>query len=121
MQMKSSINLNQPMIIELSGYITAANINELQEKLKAMILDSSDSSLLVDMARVEFLDSAGLMTLASNFRLAQNLGKNLGICSIPPSVKIIFELTQLDRVLEIYESRKEYEAALKANYPEIAA
>lgn len=117
----SAINASKQMTIELDGYITAANTTGLQAELKDAISNPSYARFLVDMSGVEFLDSAGLMALVSAFRLAQSLGKRLNICSIPPSVKIIFELTQLDRVLEIYENREAFEASLASSKSEMAA
>ena len=57
------------------------------------------------MSQVEALDSAGLMLLVSTLTLAQRLGKRFSLFEISPSVRIIFELTQLDRVFEILEDQ----------------
>lgn len=105
-------------MFEPSGYITAANSLDFQEQLTTVVNKSEYSTFLVDMSAVEFLDSAGLMALVTAFRLAGTLGKSFNICSIPPSVKIIFELTQLDRVLSIYSDREEFEAS---SLPSLAA
>jgi anti-sigma B factor antagonist len=55
----------------------------------------------VDLEQVESLDSAGLMALVSGVKLAQRLGLSLSLSSVSPTLKIIFELTQLDKVFEI--------------------
>jgi anti-anti-sigma factor len=113
--MMNTPKLTKTMIIEPKGYVTAANIGDFQEQLKQAISNPNYSLFLVDMSRVEFLDSAGLMALASGFRLAQHGGKRLSICCIPPAVKIIFELTQLDRILDIYETREVFNQSLSGN------
>ncbi|MGK7955527.1 MAG: STAS domain-containing protein [Crocosphaera sp.] len=99
-------------VFEASGYITAANVDGFQEKLTNFVTHNSSEEFLVDMHQVEFIDSAGLVAIVSAFRLAQRLDKKLSVCSLSPSVRIIFELTQLDRALEIYESRQMYEASV---------
>lgn len=119
--MMPTVNLTKTMVLEPKGYVTAANISDFQEELRKVISNSNYSLFLVDMSKVEFLDSAGLMTLASAFRSAQNVGKRLSICSIPPSVRIIFELTQLDRVLDIYETREDFTQSLGLDAPSMAA
>ncbi len=106
------MNYTETAIFEPAGYLTAANIEDFQEQLAQAIRQPEFRIFVVDMTRVEFLDSAGLMALASCFRLAQSLGKRLGICSIPAPVQIIFELTQLDRVLEIHATREQLIACL---------
>ncbi|MGK7941015.1 MAG: STAS domain-containing protein [Crocosphaera sp.] len=100
-------------VFEPSGYITAANVDDFQEKLTNFVNNNLHRGFLVDMHQVEFIDSAGLMAIVSAFRLAQRLNKKLSVCCLSPSVRIIFELTQLDRALEIYESRQAYEASIE--------
>jgi anti-anti-sigma factor len=94
---------------EPSGYITAANISEFQAEITEAVKSSRYNRFLIDMSKVEFLDSAGLMAFVSCFRLSQSLGKGFSICSIPPSVRIIFELTQLDKVLPIFADRADFD------------
>jgi anti-anti-sigma factor len=69
-------------------------------------------NMLVDLEQVESLDSAGLMALVYSLKLAQALDIRFSICSVSPSIRIILELTQLDRVFEIFESVAAFEAAL---------
>jgi anti-sigma B factor antagonist len=98
--------------VEPCGYVSVANAQELQQQLSHVVNSEEHSILVVDMKQVEFLDSAGLMVLVNGFRMAQELGRRLIICSIAPSVRIIFELTQLDKVFEIFDTRASVEAAL---------
>ena len=60
--------------------------------------------LVVDMTNVEFIDSPGLGTLVMGFKKARQQGCRLVICNLQPSVKLIFEISQLDRVFEIVDS-----------------
>ena len=110
--MKSPVKVPEIALFEPNGYITAANVLEFQEQLTNLVNQSRSITFLVDMSRVEFLDSAGLMALVTAFRLAQSQEKSFNICSISPSVKIIFELTQLDRVLSIFPSRADFDAVI---------
>ncbi|MDJ0716929.1 MAG: STAS domain-containing protein [Prochloraceae cyanobacterium] len=110
--MNSTLELQKIATIEPSGHISAANVNEFQRQLSDIARSHQYSALLIDMSKVEFLDSAGLMVLVRAFREAQSLGRRLSICSVSPQVRIILELTQLDRVFEIFESRVAFESAV---------
>ena len=94
------------------GFLSASNATEFLERLTVEVKSSVDSALLVNMEAVEFMDSAGLMALIKAFRLAESLGHSFGICSVPPSVRIMFELTQLDKVFEIFEDQSAFQAAV---------
>ncbi|MDJ0533619.1 MAG: STAS domain-containing protein [Xenococcaceae cyanobacterium MO_207.B15] len=97
---------------EPQGYVSAANVREFLQELTDAVENQTDSALLVDMASVEFMDSAGLMALIKGFNLAQDLQRRFSICSVPPSVRMVFELTQLDKVFEIFESKDSFTATI---------
>jgi anti-anti-sigma factor len=90
-------------VVQPSGALNAANAHALQTQLSEKIASDSSVGLMVDMSRVESLDSAGLVSLISALRLARNLSKRFCLCSVPPSIRIVFELTQLDQVFEFVE------------------
>ena len=101
-------------IIKGSSYshIIPSNAAEFEGQLTEIVASQKDSVLLIDMRRVDSLDNQTLMALVAAFRLAQNLGRRLILCSVAPSVKIILELSQLDRILEIFDNHDAFEASL---------
>lgn len=109
--MNSTVLTKEITTFQPQGYVSAANVDEFLSELTEVIKSDSTTALLVNMQDVEFMDSAGLMALIKGFRLAQSLNKSFSICSVAPSVKIVFELTQLDNVFEILDNGQE----LKAN------
>ena len=87
-------------VVQPSGVLNAANAHELQSHLSEQINSDKSTGLMVDMSQIESLDSAGLVSLISTLRLARNLSKRFCLCSVPPSIRIVFELTQLDQAFE---------------------
>lgn len=100
-------------VFQISGHLNAANATELQNQLKHKVASSPAQHVVVDMAQVESLDSSGLMVLVGALSFAQRLGRQLVLCSISPSVQIIFELTQLDRVFPIFENQAAFVTTLR--------
>ncbi|WP_193197858.1 STAS domain-containing protein [Nostoc sp. MG11] len=94
-------------VIRPQGCLNAANALEFERDLTTALAQDNMSILVVDLAAVESLDSAGLMALVSALKLAGSLGKSFRLCSVSPAIKIIFEMTQLDRVFEIWKSEAE--------------
>lgn len=92
-----------------NNYLDASNAMEFEEQLTLAV--KSNPLILVDMKQVEFLDSAALMSIVSAFNLAQSLGRRFILCSLAPSIRIIFELTQLDKKFEIFDSSNSLELA----------
>lgn len=100
-------------VLKPQGHLNASNAAEFQNQLIKAVASSGHSILLVDMEQVESLDSAGLMALVSALSLAQRLERRLSLCSVSPPIRIIFELTGLDRVFEMVENRAAFEGAIR--------
>jgi anti-sigma B factor antagonist len=94
------------------GYVSAANAKEFLDQLTETVKSPDRVALLVDMKEVEFMDSAGLMALIKAFRLAQSMERRFGLCSLAPSVRMMFELTQLDNVFEIFDNHDSFKATI---------
>lgn len=62
---------------------------------------------IVDLAQVDFIDSSGLLALATGLNAARRKKCRLVICNARPSVKLIFEITQLDSVFEFFNTYSE--------------
>ncbi|NEQ42644.1 MAG: anti-sigma factor antagonist [Leptolyngbya sp. SIOISBB] len=90
-------------IVQPCGALNATNAYSLQTELSEYIAADNSAGLMVDMSGVESLDSAGLVSLISVLRMARNLSKRFCLCSVPPSIRIVFELTQLDQVFEFVD------------------
>ncbi len=88
-------------VIRPQGSLNAANALEFERDLTAALIQSENGAMLVNLASVESMDSAGLMALVSALKLAQATNKRFSICCVSPALRIIFELTQLDGVFEI--------------------
>ncbi len=80
----------------------------LQQQLKT-IAPRRYKVWVIDFSEVEFIDSPGLAALISGLELARASNARLVLCSLCPSARLIFEITQLDRAFNIFES---YDALL---------
>jgi anti-anti-sigma factor len=103
--MQSVLVRPQAAVIQPLGSLNAATVVKFQHQLNAAVLSEQNAGLLVDMGQVESMDSAGLMALVAAKNMAQRLNKRIGLCSVPHQVRMILELTQLDRVFEIFEEQ----------------
>lgn len=92
-------------IVQAQGSLNASNAHTFHSSLMQQIQSDLASGLVVDMSQVESLDSAGLIALVSALKQARQLKKRLCLCSVPPAIRILFELTQLDRAFEIVDER----------------
>ena len=84
--------------VVLSGELDLSSIVELQRVCEAEC-SSSPSRLVIDIAAVEFIDSAALhLFITMSNRLADG-GGSLEIVQVPERLRRIFSITKLDALL----------------------
>ncbi|MDX2242695.1 MAG: STAS domain-containing protein [Leptolyngbyaceae cyanobacterium bins.302] len=95
--------ISEAVVIQPEGALNAATVMQFHHKLHLAVSSTQPSTLLVDLKQVDQIDSAGLMALVSAFKLAKKFNKRFLLCSVSSSVRMILELTQLDKVFEIID------------------
>ncbi len=97
-------------VIRPLDHLNAATSGEFGRQLTTAISAPGVAGVLVDFAEVTFMDSAGLMALVSGLKQAKKMGRSLSICSVSPGIRMILELSKLDRVFKIFENVDSFEA-----------
>lgn len=67
--------------------------------------------LIINLAGVNFIDSTALATLVQGMKRARQQGGDLYLSNLQPPVRMVFELTRLDKAFAIFADEQ---AALKA-------
>jgi anti-sigma B factor antagonist len=63
--------------------------------------------VVVNLNQVNFIDSSGLTSLVAGMRDADKVKGSFRICSVHPEAKLVFEVTMMDTVFEIFETEDE--------------
>jgi anti-sigma B factor antagonist len=79
---------------------------ELRERLTRTI-DAGTTAIVVDLSDVTFVDSMALGVLLGATKRMRAAGGRLRLVVVRPETRRIFEITLLDRVLEIDATREE--------------
>ncbi|CEJ42893.1 STAS domain-containing protein [Umezakia ovalisporum] len=98
-------------VVKLSGIINIPNSQELQQYI-TQLLESGAKIILVDCQDVSFMDSSGLGSLVLAFKTLREAHTRLVLCSINEQVRILFELTSMDKVFEIFLNQDEFNQVL---------
>lgn len=101
-------------VIKPSGILNVVTGNQVRRDVTNFI-NSGKKIILVDLENVEFVDSSGLGALVASMQAIKLVGGKLFICSVNEQVKILFELTKLERIFQIYINQDEFESQVTAN------
>ncbi len=98
-------------VLAPSGVLDGTQAEEVRTQVDSA-LDTGAKTLLMDLKDTTFVDSSGLGTLVSVLKKVRAQECEMVVCSINPQVKMLFELTSMDRVFQIFENREAFETSL---------
>jgi len=92
---------DQLLRVSLYGEIDHHGAIGLREDLDALILRERPRRLVLDLSRIEFMDSAGLGLLMGRYRLMRELGGVMAIENPNRRIMKILSLAGMERFFEI--------------------
>jgi anti-sigma B factor antagonist len=92
----------RPNVLQLEGEIDLHISPEVAESLRPMVA-KKPQVLVVDLAKVTYLDSSGLAVLIEAMQKVQEYGGKFALANVQESVKHIFEIARLDQVFQIFD------------------
>ena len=93
-------------VVELEGELDVYSAPQFKEALLQGIAEGAQR-IIVDLAKVTFIDSSGLSVLVSGAKRVRRGEGTLDIVCRDDNIRRIFEITGLDRIFGIYPTREE--------------
>ena len=90
-------------VLEVGGEVDVYTAPRLRERLVELV-EAGARSVVVDLSRVEFLDSTGLGVLVGALKRLRAAGGNLALVCGHERLLKIFRITALDRVFALYDT-----------------
>lgn len=102
MQMQTQTRPKVLSVTVLEDRIDAATAIQFKERMRDLTKDGP-ARVVLDLARVQFLDSSGLGAIVAVKKL---LGPDraLELCGLTPTVEKVFRLTRMDSIFTVYPS-----------------
>jgi anti-sigma B factor antagonist len=93
-------------VIELGGEVDLYTAPEFKERLVELI-ESGKKQIVVDLSQATFIDSTTLGVLVGGVKRLRPAGGSLALVCTDQNITKIFEITGLDRVFPIHDTRDE--------------
>jgi anti-anti-sigma factor len=97
---------NTVIVLKPEGRLDITTAWQFRLKLQECISKLS-RHVVVNLAAVDFIDSSGLTALVAGMRDADKVKGSFRICNVHPDAKLVFEVTMMNTVFEIYETQQE--------------
>ena len=99
------------LIAKPEGRIDGVNARDFHDALSEAI-GTSNSAVIVDLADINYISSAGLRTFLLVAKTLQQRSAQFALCSLSKSIQEIFEISGFDKIIAIHASEEEALAAL---------
>jgi anti-sigma B factor antagonist len=109
-QTNTILAADRPNVLPLDGEIDLHVTPRVAVSL-AQITQKKPKQVIVDLARVTYIDSSGLAVLIEGMQNAEEYGGKFALSGLQENVRSIFEIARLDQVFRIFP---DVDAALAA-------
>lgn len=94
-------------ILDLRGKLTIGDGDELLKDKINSLVQQGQVSILLNLADVPYVDSAGLGQMVSSFRTVTRSGGALRLLNLTARIEEVLTITKLLTVFDTYESESE--------------
>ncbi len=104
-------NTAKVAVITIDGRFDAHQVPQVQQEIDS-VLATGKSNIILNLASVNFVDSSALAVMVRGLKRCREHNGELILCGLGQPVRIIFELTRMDRAFRIFNDVASAEAAI---------
>jgi len=93
-------------IIQLEGEVDVYTAPQLKQQMIGL-LEGGAREMVVDLSRVDYLDSTALGVLIGGLKRMREMNGNMVLICPSPRIRRVFEITGLDKIFDIYNSEED--------------
>jgi anti-sigma B factor antagonist len=94
-------------VIAATGELDLSGATDLEAELQRLTEDPDFGTLVLDLSRLEFMDSSGLRTIVLADMRAREAGRRFALVRGPETVHRVFEITRMSDRLDFIDSLEE--------------
>ena len=97
---------DKQLIFKINEDIDECVAQKIRRKLDNEIERYMPRKVVFDFSNVSFMDSAGIGLLMGRYKLASMLGGQVEVKNITPSIKKIFEMSGIQKVIQCQNTKE---------------
>ena len=90
-------------IVQIEGQVRISTQNEFKDHLDRISSEFGSGTVLLDLAGISYMNSAGIGIIVDSFKKFREQGGHLALCSLSADIFRLFEVTKLNRFIDIFE------------------
>lgn len=89
-------------VLKLEGKLNMVSAPHLRQEVHSAVA-AGNTKVVIDLSAIDFIDSSGLGALINGLKSTRQAGGDLRIAGPTEQVRLVLELTNMDRVLNAYD------------------
>ncbi|HOV25522.1 MAG TPA: STAS domain-containing protein [Pseudobacteroides sp.] len=99
--------LNNVKVVKLIGQVRISTQNEFKDLLDNLVKESAGQIVIVNMEGIIYMNSIGLGIIIDTYKKFKEMNGRMVLCNLLPEIMNLFEVTRLNRFIEIYGNESE--------------
>lgn len=100
------------LIVDVAGHIDGLNAEDFQAGLNEKVRAYSGDAIILDLATLTYISSAGLRAILVTAKILHAKGKKFSICSLSETVGSMVKTAGFDKVIDVYGSSSDAVSAV---------
>lgn len=92
------------LLIRLEGELDHHTAEELRSKVTTVLEKQKSKHIILNLEGLSFMDSSGLGVILGRYKQLQSIGGEMVVCSISPSVKRLFDMSGLFKIIRLMDN-----------------
>ncbi|HZJ58474.1 MAG TPA: anti-sigma F factor antagonist [Clostridia bacterium] len=91
------------LVVSLEGELDHHTSGEVRKYIDHLLDDPTIKNLIIDIKKLNFMDSSGLGVLIGRYKIIKKRGGKLGVSNISAQIDRIFVVSGLYKIIKPYE------------------
>ncbi|WP_096201055.1 anti-sigma F factor antagonist [Bacillus sp. FJAT-45350] len=94
------------LLVRLEGELDHHTAENLRTQVERQFEQNELKHIVLNLEQLSFMDSSGLGVILGRYKQVKNIGGEMVVCAISPTVKRLFEMSGLFKIVRLEESEQ---------------
>ncbi|WP_206830974.1 anti-sigma F factor antagonist [Alicyclobacillus fructus] len=100
------------VVIQLKGELDHHAVERIRDRIEQQLAENGYRGLVMSFRNIDFMDSSGLGLILGRYRSVTEHGGKMALCEVNPTLRRLFEMSGLLKVIPVYDSEEAAVAAI---------
>lgn len=94
------------LLVRLEGELDHHTAENLRKQVEEQFEKKELKHIVLNLEQLSFMDSSGLGVILGRYKQVKNIGGEMVVCAISPTVKRLFEMSGLFKIVRLEENEQ---------------